>query len=313
MRRNLVLASFLAGLATALWYRHDTRRQRTRLKAAGMTAETSFGPIRFAELGDGDPVLVLHGTSGGFDQGLDMTAGLADRGFRLIAPARFGYLGTALPGDHSAAAQAEAYGELLDKLGVGKCAVLGISAGAWPALHFAARQGERCRAAVLLVPATALSCKTRLLGAVLTGLLFRCGFVAWAMVRLAAVIPALGGAMVGTPAEMVRRAGPKEKRRVRKILFDSLPAADRLAGMKIDIAGASPASACALDGIGCPVLAISAEDCTFGTAARAREIAAQVPDGTAVIYSSGGHALVNRHDAALREVAEFLKTRKTRS
>jgi 2-hydroxy-6-oxonona-2,4-dienedioate hydrolase len=306
VRRLVVLTSFVAGLATALLYRHDMKRTRVRLKAAGTVANTSFGPIDFAELGDGAPVLVLHGTGGGFDQGLDMTAALADEGFRLIAPSRFGYLRSSLPRDTSAAAQADASAELLDGLGVERCAVIGISAGAWPALHFAVRYPARCSAVVLLVPATDLPCKTRLLGRVLSGV-FACDFLAWAMVRLGCVFAALRGPMVGTPARVVRRANPKEKRRVRSILFDALPGRARLAGMRVDLGQMSPDSACALADVACPVLAISAEDDAFETAGRAREVAAAVPDGTVVIYSSGGHALVNRYSQAVRETAMFLK------
>ena len=306
MRRFLILSSFVAGFATALLYRHDMARTKARLTRMGTVANTSFGPIDFAELGDGAPVLVLHGTGGGFDQGLDMTAALADEGFQLIAPSRFGYLRTALPADYSAAAQADAYAELLGRLGVERCAVIGISAGAWPALHFAVRYPARCAAVVLLVPATDLPCKTRLLGRVLSRL-FACDFLGWAAVRLSDLLPALRGLMVGTPARVMRRANRKEKRRVRSILFDSLPAHARRDGIRIDIDLCSPNSACTLEDVACPVLAISTEDDAFQTAGRAREVAAAVPDGTVVIYSSGGHALVNRYSQAVRETAVFLK------
>jgi pimeloyl-ACP methyl ester carboxylesterase len=306
LRRFLVLSSFAAGLATALLYRHDMKRTRARLDETGRVVRTSFGPVDFAELGHGDPILVLHGTGGGFDQGLDMTAALADHGFRLIAPSRFGYLRTALPNDTSAAAQADMAAELLDTLDVKRAAVLGISAGAWPALHFAIRHADRCRAVVLLVPATDLPTRTRFLGRVLIAL-FASDFLGWASVRLATVIPALRGLMVGTPGRVVARASAKENRRVRSILFDALPATARLAGIKADLDNMSPDCGCELKDVRCPVLAISAEDDSFETASGARELAAAVPDGTAVIYSTGGHALVNRHAEAVREVAAFLK------
>jgi pimeloyl-ACP methyl ester carboxylesterase len=306
LRRLLILTSFAAGLATALLYRHDMKRTRARLTETGRVVRTSFGPVDFAELGHGDPVLVLHGTGGGFDQGLDMTAALADHGFRLIAPSRFGYLRTAVPADTSPAAQADMAAELLESLGVKRAAVLGISAGAWPALHFATRHPERCRAAVLMVPATDLPARTRLLGRALIGL-FACDFLGWAGVRLATVIPALRGLMVGTPGRVVARASAREKKRVRSILFDALPASSRLAGIRADLAQMSPDSGCELKDVTCPVLAISAEDDRFETASGARDLAAAVPDGSAVIYSTGGHALVNRYAEAVREVAAFLK------
>lgn len=308
MRRFLILSSFAAGLATALFYRYDIKRMRGRLNEMGRVVRTSFGPVDFAELGHGDPVLVLHGTGGGFDQGLDMTAALADHGFRLIAPSRFGYLRTSVPADTSPAAQADMAAELLDILDLKRVAVIGISAGAWPALHFATRYPERCRATVLLVPATDLPTKTRLLGRALIGL-FACDFFGWASVRLAALIPALHGLMVGTPGRVVAHASAKERKRVRRLLFDALPASSRLAGIKTDLKQMSPDSGCDLTQVKCPVLAISAEDDDFETAGHARDVAAAVPDGTAVIYSTGGHTLVNRYAEAVREVAAFLKAR----
>jgi 2-hydroxy-6-oxonona-2,4-dienedioate hydrolase len=310
--RRLLLASFVAGIATALFYRHDTRRMRARLAGTGRVVKTSFGAVDYSELGEGAPVLVLHGTGGGFDQGLDMTAALADEGFRLIAPSRFGYLRTAVPHDTSPAAQADMSAELLDTLGIKRVAVLGISAGAWPALHFATRHAARCSAVVLLVPATDLPNKTRLLGRALTGL-FASDFLGWAAVRIARLSAHLSGLMVGTPGAVVRHAPVKEKRRVRNILNDALPASSRLDGIRIDLAQMSPDSGCAIDALTQPLLAISAEDDAFQTAAHAREIAAAVPDGTAVIYSTGGHALVGRYSEAVRETAAFLKIPRTRS
>jgi pimeloyl-ACP methyl ester carboxylesterase len=86
--------------------------------------ETSYGPIEYAEAGNGPPVLVIHGAGGGFDQGLDIGEKLVRNGFRVIAPSRFGYLRTPLPQDASAAAQADAHAALLDALHIERCAVV---------------------------------------------------------------------------------------------------------------------------------------------------------------------------------------------
>src|SRR5208337_4241735 len=104
-------------------------------------------------IGDGEPALIIHGAGGGFDQAIDIAGVLAGRGYRLIAPSRFGYLGSPLPTDLVTAMQADAYAELLDRLGVSRAFVIAISAGAWSAMKFAIRHPQRCRALVLLVPA----------------------------------------------------------------------------------------------------------------------------------------------------------------
>ncbi len=107
---------------------------------------------------------MVHGASGGFDQGVELLGALAGRGFRLIAPSRFGYLRSALPADATTAMQADAYVQLLDHLGIKKVAVVGISAGAWSSLQFAIRHPDRCGALVLLVPADYLPAGTSIQG-----------------------------------------------------------------------------------------------------------------------------------------------------
>lgn len=77
-------------------------------------------------MGEGNPVLIVHGAGGGFDQGLDMTGALAGHGYRLIVPSRFGYLRSALPDKPTVAMQADTYVALLDRLGADKVVVVSI-------------------------------------------------------------------------------------------------------------------------------------------------------------------------------------------
>ena len=52
-------------------YLKDIRAARQRLDSLGsQVIETDLGPIEYARIGDGYPVLVVHGAMGGFDQGL---------------------------------------------------------------------------------------------------------------------------------------------------------------------------------------------------------------------------------------------------
>jgi pimeloyl-ACP methyl ester carboxylesterase len=103
---------------------------RSRLAGRSQTIDTSFGLMEYAMIGDGEPSLIIHGAGGGFDQAVDTAGALAGRGYRLIAPSRFGYLGSPLPTDLGTAMQADAYAELLDRLGVSRAFVIAISAGA---------------------------------------------------------------------------------------------------------------------------------------------------------------------------------------
>jgi pimeloyl-ACP methyl ester carboxylesterase len=62
--------------------------------------------------------MMIHGTGGGFDQGLLFAHRLRESGFQIIAPSRFGYLRSTFPVDASPAHQADVLVELLDHRGI---------------------------------------------------------------------------------------------------------------------------------------------------------------------------------------------------
>jgi hypothetical protein len=95
----VMLALGAAGVGTYLAFRADMRAARARLLAGSRVLSTACGPIEVAEVGDGLPVLVVHGTGGGYDQGLNLARGLVGEGFRRIAVSRFSYLRTPMPLD----------------------------------------------------------------------------------------------------------------------------------------------------------------------------------------------------------------------
>jgi 2-hydroxy-6-oxonona-2,4-dienedioate hydrolase len=312
MRRILLAILAVLIVATAGIYAifaRDLGGARARLAGRSKTVETSFGTLEYAVMGVGQPMLVVHGAEGGFDQGMDMTGAMAARGYQLIAPSRFGYLRSTLPGDLTTAMQADAYAQLLDRLGVDKVVVVGISAGAWSSMQFAIRHPERCRALVLLVPANYLPAGTSIHGGAIVSAMVHSNFVAWALLKLMPIMP--GGMtrmMLGTDAAVVRAADLSEKARVQQVLDHLLPVSQRIAGMNFDIKTATTHEPYPVEKIACPVLTISAEDDRFGTAIRAKDIATGVPDGRAIIFPTGGHALVGHYADALQEIASFLQT-----
>ena len=82
-----------------------------------------------------------------------MMGPLIEHGYRLIAPSRFGYLGSGRPQNAFPAVQADALAWLVAHLGEEKVVVVGGSAGSLSALQFALRHPERTQALVLVVPA----------------------------------------------------------------------------------------------------------------------------------------------------------------
>jgi 2-hydroxy-6-oxonona-2,4-dienedioate hydrolase len=256
-------------------------------------------------------VLIVHGAEGGFDQGLDMTGTMAERGYRLIAPSRFGYLRSTMP-------------EKSYDRDAGRClcptsrpswhrqggcwVVVGISAGARSSLQFAIRHPDRCRALVLLVPANYLPAGTAIHGGAVVSAMVHSNFVAWALLKLMPIMP--GGMtrmMLGTDSAVVGAADSSEQVRVRQVLDHLQPVSQRIAGMNFDIQTATTREPYLIEKIACPLLAISAEDDRFGTASRAKYIATSVRDGRVILFPTGGHALVGHYDDALRDITSFLQ------
>lgn len=109
-----VLAATLALAALWIWSRFDDelRRARAHSLQGSTIIDTRCGPIEVQQAGAGVPVLVVHGSGGGHDQGMAFAGSLVQQGIRVIAMSRFGYLRTPMPveaADSSAAAQADAH------------------------------------------------------------------------------------------------------------------------------------------------------------------------------------------------------------
>jgi pimeloyl-ACP methyl ester carboxylesterase len=312
----VALALAAAGAAT-IDYRRMIGASRSAVTAGGLArvVPTRHGPCAYAEAGTGaatgNPILMIHGTGGGYDQGLLFARGLTGAGFRVIAPSRFGYPGTPMPPDPGPEAQADALADLLDGLGIARAAVIGGSAGAIPALAFALRHPARTGALVALVPATQVpgrpappppNATARWI--IETGL--RSDVLMWAGLRLAR--DRMIATLLATDPALVHAADPGEQARVAAILQGILPVSLRAEGLLNDARWAADPPAFPLDRIAAPTLAISAEDDRFGTAAAARTIAAAVPGAQMMMLPDGGHVWVGHDATVTARVAAFLRS-----
>jgi len=115
-----LLALVLVGALVLIGWRLNSDMAQARAHAAqgAVLLQTRCGPIEVQAAGTGVPLLVVHGSGGGHDQGMAFAGALARHGIRVIAMSRFGYLRTPMPADSSAAAQADAHVCLLDALGI---------------------------------------------------------------------------------------------------------------------------------------------------------------------------------------------------
>ena len=315
MRRALLVLLVIvavAGVAVYIAFRGDVDAAHARVAGYGATsAETSFGKVTYAEAGAGEPLLTIHGSGGGFDQGLDFARHLTDR-YRLIAPSRFGYLESDLPENATIEMQADALAEFLDRLGLGKVFIFGGSAGTLSAMELAIRHPDRCKALVLAVPAAYAPTRAPntagvegdfwfgVMRAVLSS-----DFLFWSLMK--ASPDTMTQMLLATDPALVAAAEPAEQERVHGILTGILPVSRRTGGLLIDMATAGDPQPMALERITCPVLTVSLKDDLFGTSDPAEYIAAQVPDGRAIIYPTGGHVWVGRDADLWSEIRAFLE------
>jgi len=100
---------------------------------------------------DGWPVVILHGGAHDGSHWAAVCEGLPPE-LRCIVPDQRGHGASdrAPDGDYSCAAQVGDLEELLDALGIERCALVGHSMGGLNALHFAGRWPERVTALVLV-------------------------------------------------------------------------------------------------------------------------------------------------------------------
>jgi pimeloyl-ACP methyl ester carboxylesterase len=305
-----------AGFATAdmlMAYRRDLRAACARVRRGSRIARTARGPIEFADVGEGSPVLIVHGAGGGIDQGLDFGEPLATCGFRVIAMSRFGYLRTPLPAHASAHAQADAHARLLDSLGLEHAAIIGASAGAPSALQFALRHPQRCTALVLMVPALyaprADGESSRLPAPLATQFVFdtalRSDLLFWAALRYARRF--IVRSLLATPPQIVDDAGRDEHERVDRILDHILPVSERRLGLLNDARITSTLRREPLERVGVDTLVIGVADDLFGTYEAARYTADQIPGARFLGYETGGHVWVGHEQEVVDEIARFLR------
>ncbi len=311
---GLVLV-LVAAFGVWLQYSAALRIERGRVSHGSQVISSPFGPMEFATLGEGAPILVSHGAGGGFDQVIEGASGVIGAGYRMIAPSRFGYLRSASPADPSPENQADAYVALLDALHIAKAAVVGISAGSPSALLFAARHPERCRALILMVPAVSVAgaetspqgplAARGMLSKALIEYTVRSDFLYWLGIT---VIPGqMIRAILATDPALVKAAGPAEQERIIGLLRHVLPLSERAQGLLNDARYTTEPLTVDLGQIKVPTLVVSLEDDFYNTIRPARMLATKIPGARLLSYTSGGHLWAGHEGEMLRSINAFLR------
>ena len=307
----IVVSLVAAALVIRSRFERDLTVAAERAAQASAVVTTRCGPIEVQQAGEGIPLLMIHGSGGGHDQGMAWARPLVQQGVRVIAMSRFGYLRTPRPADASPEAQADAHVCLLDALGISKAAVMGVSAGGPSAMQTAIRHPNRVSALVLVVPIAwkpgTVADSAPLLSDGMDALLLRLlgsDFLFWAALHVAR--DPLIRHVLATPPEQVTAASAQERARVNDLADRILPVSRRAAGLRDDTRLGKRLGPYALETIRVPTLVVSARDDGFGTYAAAQYSASRIAGAKFIGLDQGGHLLVG-HDAEVRaEIARLL-------
>ncbi len=240
---SLIIGITLGITAVAIWwqFRAELIAAQARVAQSSTLVENPCGPIEYQQAGSGVPLLAVHGSGGGYDQGMAFAAPLTSRGIRVIAMSRFGYLRTPMPANATAESQADAFVCLLDALDIHTAAVMGGSAGALSALQMAIRHPDRESALILLVPlayrppgeANSVAPMTPWVENLMMTAIGS-DFLFWSGLQVAR--RQLIGTVLATPPELLDTASLPEQARINAIMDNILPVSARATGLRHDTA-----------------------------------------------------------------------------
>lgn len=285
----------------------EMKNAHDRLESiSSQVISTSYGDLEYVVSGEGYPIIVSHGITGGVDQGLGMAEDFLGEGLQIIAVSRFGYLKSSLPDDSTPAAQAYAYAELLDELNIEKALVFGNSAGGSGAIQFALRHPERCEALVLVssaVPVTeALPPKP------VMRMIFGSDFIYYAMCTLFKK-QMISSVLISE--EMTENLSDQEIDDLyRRVFLSGLPISSRTDGVLNDNYVSNHdmnVGDYAFEEISVATLMIQAVDDPIIPIDNVRTVAARIPDVVFKEIEDGGHIYLGREQEVKDTIISFLQ------
>lgn len=300
---TVATAAVAAVAPFALAYALDRKRAYGRIRGSSSVIPSPCGDIEYTSGGSGPPVLVIHGSGGGFDQGELIARLLLGDGFAWIAPSRFGYLRSTFNEGATFDEQAHAYARLLDHLGVSQAAVVALSHGGPSALLFAALHPERVSSLTLVSCGVASSAEPAQASASRKGTmlasLFSHDTLYWAVTRL---FRRQVTALMGADDAVIGALTPEQRAVVDEVIDRMNPAAPRAAGAAFDNRAALPNARIAA--VRAPTLIVHAEDDRLQLFHNAEFAVRTIPDARLVSFARGGHLLMAVELAAVREAVQ---------
>ncbi|GAA0505390.1 alpha/beta hydrolase [Paractinoplanes deccanensis] len=269
------------------------------------TAQTPAGPVQYLDRGAGFPILLVHGVFGGHDAAVRLAEPEILAGHRLIAPSRFGYLGTPMPRRATVALQADTHAALLDVLGVDRAVVYAGSAGGTSALQLAIRHPDRVAALVLQsTNVTGPHHDRDIMPRAVAYRLWRSELLMW-LVRT--YLPGVITSLMGVPRDLPLTDA--DRRRLALELDSIFPVRPRVEGIMFDaFTGNRDINGCRLERITCPTLFVHFRDDGGPPYDEAVAMCRRIPGARLVTGEHGGHLGLGDHPEITAAIRRFLAT-----
>lgn len=278
-------------------------RAYQRISHAGRIVDTACGKVQYTEFGEGSPMLMVHGSGGGCDQG-EHFAQLIGGDYHWIVPSRFGFLGSPVPPAANSARQADTYACLLDSLAIDHVGVVGISMGGPSALLFAARHPQRTRSLVIASAAShAIPPRAAPLATMFD--IFLRDIVFWSMVHGS---PRVLLAALGVPLEVQRLLSPRERSELKTFLELIEPMGARRRGQVLE-QRMSEYDTAQIRSIQAPTMVVHARDDTLVPFEHGAFAARSIAGSELVPMDEGGHLALtmDRNIEAMKSLRGFLE------
>lgn len=271
-----------------------------KLSNTSTIIQTTRGPIETLIVGEGPPVVILHGALGGYDRA--KVYSFPEEGFKFILPSRPGYLRTPLSVGASPQQQAKATAALLVSLAIEKAAIIGCSAGGPPAVHFALQFPERCSALILGNAINSPLSKLHGLMQPIARVLFKFDWLTWFGVNrivLYLLRPNLGIQTIGNSTK---------QKWVQAMLRSIHPTSIRLEGFLNDLNQIKSSPTDSLDQIKVPTLVIHGTADAVVPYRQGLHNAASIPNAQFLSITGGTHLCFISHSEVIRTtLVQFLK------
>ena len=253
------------------------------------TADLSYGKMSYVDEGEGEVILSVHGIFGGYDQAFDTCKDFASD-FRILAPSRFGYLGSDILGKGTPAEQAVAYVELLDKLGIDKVYLLATSAGGSIAIRFALDYPERTKGLILYCSAMPFAEKPEKYAEYAGPPAFLCSD--YAMFLMSPLFEPIMGMETST-------------------IYSMLPVGERKDGVVLDAGVTNPDMARNFDDykieeMQVPVFILHAKDDKLASYKDVENALGRFRNCTFISFETGGHLMTGHSEEVKKAVLDFI-------